>query len=316
MERARNRDKGRRFVPGSEGLEDRALQASSFLMSGYNTISPIQELPVTTYAKGLRIERLPFFLNLFQPGRFLPTAPLNAIQNNMREVAATLGGPNQATLAAFNLQLRTTISHTSLTQADAVGLNDTFTAAIKSTGAPQAVVASLSHSMNELAKADAASPSSPLLATSDYALVLQTFLGIDRHILRPNQPALAIKDGVRAKAKSGVSLSGSTRPTIVGTYTSAVSPGQVAVTMQVLDSAGNVIGSGLVSAANGTYAVQVAEPLAPGQYALRVRAVDSYNHVSDPSANLWVRIVKNPHKALVTTGQAVPAGPLGLSSAG
>ena len=313
MEPVRDRKRKRHYVPSSEPLEDRALQTNYGFpgLGYYNNINPQTELPHTYQTKIQRIDRLPFFFDQFERGRYLPSSVVAPIQNDLISIAATLQPASSNTLVAFNKQIRTTIAHASVTPKDATGLVDTFTKAVATTGTPPSTVASLRQDITNLIKLDVASPETTLLATSDTSLVLQTLLGVGQPISTPGAPSLSLKDGTRAKGKKGISHTGQSQPILVGTYADAVGKTQLPVTMQILDTAGNVIGAAPVNNKNGDYSARVAVPLAPGLYSLRVRAVDARGHMSNPSPGLALQVVAKPHKALVQLGQAVPAGPLG-----
>src|SRR4051795_4439794 len=83
----------RRFVPSTEGLEGRALLASLF-GSGTSNTNATQDIPVTFALKEARIDRLPYFMEQFRPGRFLPPDTISHLKTDLLAVAAKIHKPN------------------------------------------------------------------------------------------------------------------------------------------------------------------------------------------------------------------------------
>ena len=76
----------RRFVPSTEGLEGRALQASTGLNVFGLQLTNNLNVPITFEQKAKRIEHLPFYMGQIQPGRFLPKAEIQQIQGALQYI--------------------------------------------------------------------------------------------------------------------------------------------------------------------------------------------------------------------------------------
>jgi len=310
----------RRFVPKPEGLEGRDLLSGIFNNSGNVANNSVQDVPVTIEQKLLRIARTPFYLQELQTGRFLSQTNMRQLQADMASVVGTLHKPNPQALINFNELMRTIAPHATLQASDTAALNHAFTTIIANAGATPQQTASLSQDMVELAHIDSQSRQPVYLATNDYAIVLQTILGVGHPIVRPQQPILALSSGTRTIP--GFSISRFHRPTLVGTYgvgnTVGVFAGDTSggfnsngVTIQIVSSDGQVVGQSQVDARNGDYRATVDEPLPNGVYTFWVRALDSTGHVSNLSPQYRVKIdSRQPLEA--TTGFSVPQGPLGV----
>jgi hypothetical protein len=312
----------RRFVPSSEGLEGRALLSSIF-PGGQSTTSlghnPDADVPVTWRQKQLRVEHLPYYLNQLQPGRVLPTDFTKQLQVDLVTVIGQTRKPNYHTLINFNQNLRPILTDASLTVGAAKTLSHDFQMVLSTSGATDQQVANLVDDMNTLTQIDSQSKQPVYLATNDYSLVLQTFLGIGRPIQLPAAPQIAQVDGTRADVSHGTTPK--IDPRLVGTYGVGNSVGVYAgspsggfnstgVTMQVIDNhTGEVLGSGQVNPNDGNYIIYFNSPLSNGVYELRVRAVDPQGHMSDPSP-LYLLKVHHREPAALIHGAATPLGPL------
>lgn len=306
----------RRFVPSPEGLEGRAMM--SVFGSGANAQVAPAQVPVTFHQKETRIEHLPFYMNQLEPGRFLPQATVQKLQDDLLAIAGRLHRPNPAKLEAFNKALRDVAPNTSLSVSDAKMLNHAFQAVVGDTGATAQQVANLTQDMNELAKIDSQSRQPVYLATNDYSLVLQTILGVGRPIQRPSSPEIALQDG--ARVSGGIGKTTLRQPTLVGTYGAGASVGEFAgttgggfnsggVLMRIIDDQGVVYGQALVDSSNGSYRVTLGRPLANGVYRFHSQAVDAQGHESPPSRVYLLKVISRPGEA-VTTGLSTPRGPL------
>src|SRR5262245_61434928 len=109
----------RRFVPSSEGLEQRALLATSTAPNLSNIfgfqVSTNLNIPITYQQKLQRIERLPFYMEQIRTGRFLPKAELSAIQGDLFQLISKLHKPDTAALDQYNYGLRPIVKRESLT---------------------------------------------------------------------------------------------------------------------------------------------------------------------------------------------------------
>jgi hypothetical protein len=304
----------RRFVPSTEGLEGRALLATSLFGSASANNNPAVEVPWTFPLKVHRIERLPFHLEQNKPGRILPAATLKQLQNDLLDIAAKLHPPGSAVLEAYNSALRKVSPSSSLSVTDAHLLSHVFGRAVMAAGATPQQVANLQNDMNALAKVDANSPQPVFLATNDYTLVLETILAVGRPIRRPVAPQLAAHQGKRLNPNAGITTHH--QPTLVGTY-------DAFNTIQIVDANGNVYGQAPVikngptesngeALATGRYTVTFDKPLADGLYTFYVRAVDSFGNVSHPSPPFKIKVVTPPRIQAINAGVGVPGGPLAL----
>ena len=156
------------------------------------------------------------------------------------------------------------------------------------------------------------------LATNDYSLVLQTILALGG----PSEHGgVSDRGGDRDRSDLNHGITGHPRPTLVGQYgvgnTVGVFAGDVTggfdskdVQIQILDVNGNVLGQAPVNNANGDYLVKFAQPLQPGNYIVRARAVDPEGHMSEPSPAYALKVIPRQQTAIVTSA-STPQGPLG-----
>jgi hypothetical protein len=302
----------RRFVPSAEGLEGRALLATSLFGTKPPGSNPISEVPATFVLKEHRVAQLPHYMEGIRSGRFLPPATIKKLQADLLAVTTKLHAPGSAVLDGFNSRLRAVVSKISLSADAARGLNFSFNQVVKAAGGTPEAVANLSDDMNALARNDSNSPQPVFLATNDYTMVLQTILGIGRPIRRPESAQLAARNGKRLGRNFGVTPKD--QPTVVGTYDAFAQ-------IQVVNAHGDVFGTGFVektgatqsngvAEANGKYAVTINRPLSNGVHTFFIRAIDPYGNLSHPSPPFKIRV--NTHLAHHTSTKAVPGGPLAV----
>ena len=281
----------RRFLPSADALEARMV------LSGLNHSSvPLANL----HQKTVRIENLGKVLNSLQPHRVVPTDIVAAIQTDLRAIVGRLDPASPALLTAAERQFRSTLATASISTADAVGLRETFRNAIQSTGAPKTILDDLVANTDKLVRLDSTGRNPALLAANDYAVVLQTVLGVGRPIQKPGAPKLSPADdtGIKGDHKTTV-----TQPHLVGAY-------DADSTIHLLDETGQVIGT-TTTTATGSYSVAPTSPLSVGHHALRVSAIDTNGNPSPPSLPVTVIIYAPRVRTQVTTPGA-PGGPLGL----
>jgi hypothetical protein len=309
----------RRFVPSAEGLEGRALLASSIFSFSKPSRNPVSDVPATFELKAHRTERLPVHMEQIRSGRFLPPDTIKQLQANLLAITTKLHAPGPtskngyAVLDGFNSRLRQVNPKASLSVADARGLNHSFDNVLQAAGATPEAISNLNNDMNALVKNDVASPQTVFLATNDYTVVLQTILGIGRPIRRPESAQLAARNGTRVGRSFGVTPKD--QPTVVGNYDAFAE-------IQVVDKDGVVFGTSFVkktgptqsngvAEASGKYAVTIDRPLANGLHTFYIRAIDQYGNMSHPSPPFKIKVNTNliHHH---TSAAAVPGGPLAV----
>jgi hypothetical protein len=313
----------RRFVPSPEGLEGRALlsvfgntssKSSGASLFGIGNLSTTNDnIPETFQAKQLRIDHLPFYLERIRPGRFLPSDTVAELQDNLRPIVTRLHWPGNSVLEVVNHDMRVIGARPSLSVSDASILIHTLGRVLESAGATPEQTTNLQASMSDLLRADTNSPQPTFLATNDYALVLQTILGIGRPIQRPTAPTLKAKTG--KILNPNYFITGRTQPTLVGTYSAVQGTSQkiIATTtsMQIVDASGHLFGTAPIFS-NGEYSVQFAEPLPDGVHLFYIRAVDDQGHMSNFSPPFKLKIVGRRHDVVTSGSLTPPGGPLSL----
>ena len=301
----------RRYVPSPEGLEGRALMSLFGTTTATSLVSQTDTIPETSQEKALRVHRLPYYLEQFEPGRVLPKDTISELQNDLMSIAAKLHPPTKHSLNEYNHMLRDIVPHASLHQSDARQLNRAFGSVLSEPGATPQQVTNLQNDLVALAKVDANSKQSAFLATNDYSTILQTVLGVGRPIEVPIVPTLALKD--QAPIAGLTNVTGNHQPTVVGTYVS------VDTTMLLIDATtGKVLGTGVTSSVigeRGQYSVQVAAPLPDGRHFFYLRAYDTAGNISPHSLKFGILIVTGPLERMkeIKEGLIPPQGPLGLS---
>ncbi|RUL88539.1 hypothetical protein [Tautonia sociabilis] len=209
----------RRYVPGSQGLEGRRLlstvavaapPASAPIAAEIASASPAAEAgdrlasaeqrqrpadrPLTPAQEQARqqlidgrlqrIDRLPAFLQRLDFGRQLPTEAIAVIQQELRGYVAALRPPHEGVAKGFVDLLRDAISQASVKPETVLALNAGTERLLLSAGAPEQSVSRLTDAMTELARTASSSKQPVVVLTNDYALVLQTALGVGRPISR------------------------------------------------------------------------------------------------------------------------------------
>jgi len=280
----------RRFMPSTEGLESRALQAAS--SSNLSNIFGFQvntnlNIPVTFEQKELRVEHLPFYLEKILPGRFIPKAEIKQIQGNLLALISRTRKPPTDALDHYNFNLRQIVPHQSLTTTNLNALNDSFGAVLDATTASPPIVDSLKSNLYKFAsQVDTNSPQPVFLATNDYTLVLQTALAIGRPMPSPILPKIAKNQGIQANVnhvKTPLK-----HPTFVGTY-------HFHTHIQIITPSGEVVGTVNVRK-NNRYKVTVNPALSPGVYQFRIRAYDDAGNLSHVSRLFAVKVVPRRHQ--------------------
>jgi hypothetical protein len=279
----------RRFMPSTEGLETRALQAAS--SSGLANVFGFQvstnlNIPVTYEQKELRIEHLPYFMEKILPGRFIPKAEIKAIQGDLLELISRTREPRKTALNNYNFELRQIVPHESLTATNLNVLNFAFGAVLNATQASPAIIANLQSNLYKFAsQIDTNSPLPVTLATNDYTIVLQTILGIGRPMPAPILPKIATNEGIQANInhiKTPLK-----HPSFVGTY-------HFHTHIQIITPSGEVVGT-VNSRRDNHFRVTVETPLSPGIYNFRIRAYDDAGNYSHESRLFAVKVVPRRH---------------------
>ena len=277
----------RRFVPSHEGLEDRALQASSIgTLFGVQVTSNLN-IPITYEQKAYRIKRLPYYLDKISPnGRFLPKAEIQQIQNSLYAMMDTIDRPPSSAINHYNYVIRPIISHQSLTASDIHALNYSFGAVLKSAKTPQSSINGLQSALYQLvSQVDTASVMPVYLGTNDYSLTLQTALGIGRPMPPPIVPKIKRNNGLMANVNH--MKTPLPRPRLVGNY-------HFHTYVRVVTPDGEVVGASRVKK-NNDYTVQIVVPQSIGVHEFRLQAVDDVGHLSKLSRPFFIKVVPKKH---------------------
>ena len=294
----------RRFVPSSEGLESRALMATTNL----NTLFGLQvntnlNVPITLQQKELRIEHLPYFLGQIRPGRFLPKTEIQEIQSNLFGMIDSINKPPPDALDNYNYQLRSVISKQSLSAGDIAKLNHGVSAVLKSAHASDSAITGLSNALFSLtSQVDTASVQPVVLGTNDNTLVLETALAVGRPMPPPQLPKIAKNNGIQADTQH--IKTPLARPTLVGTY-------HFHTIIQVVTPDGVVVGEANCKR-NNNFKVQITTPQSVGVHTFHLQAEDDAGHISRLGARFLIKVVPRKHKD-TTIGKATPKGPLATS---
>jgi hypothetical protein len=285
----------RRFLPSTDDLEGRQLMATltgGALNPLASTTSGAQidgggVLEQTIEAKRKHIENLPFFIGLVNKDHVVPEPTVANIQNDLYSLVAILNPANPHDVASFNLDIRKSENDLKISPATSTALNQDFGAALLSTGANASTVADLQTQMAALTAFATTQPQSNLVATNDYAVVLQLALGSGRPLAYPSVPALLSSDHNGNQGK--IPITHNAQPTLTGTYVQGVN-------IQIVNNADTeVLGTGGVDQQTGIYTVKFNDKLANGYYTVRVRVEDS-GYVSAPSPKLTIRVDVPPPK--------------------
>ena len=121
----------------------------------------------------------------------------------MLSVVETMHNSSPAATLAFNQELRNLLPYQTVSPANAVKISNTFGNVLSAAGATPQQVANLQNDMNSLVQVDVQSNEASTLVREDYALVLQTTMGVGRLNQSPTHPTLAINSGLRTKDSAG-----------------------------------------------------------------------------------------------------------------
>lgn len=275
----------RRFIPSSEKLEGRALQASAAL-NPFNPfgvqLTSTLNIPISYQQKALRIERLPYYLEKIRPGRFIPKPEMQEIKDALFYMMDGIRRPPPAALNRYNQELRPITAKQSLPASDIHALNYSFGKVLQAAHTPHASIQLMSAALFQMvSQVDTASPMPAYLGTNDYTLILQTALAIGRPMPSPPLPKIAKNHGVQADAQH--IKTPLHHPTLVGTY-------HFHTYIQIISPAGIVFGTTNVHR-NNNYRLTISTPLPVGTYAFRLRAVDDVGHLSRLSKPFLIKIV-------------------------
>jgi hypothetical protein len=277
----------RRFVPSSERLEGRTLQATvnPFNPFGAQVTSNLN-IPISYQQKALRIEHLPYYLEKIRPGRFIPKPEIQEIKDALFNMMDAIHRPPPAALNRYNYELRPVVSKQSLSASDIHRLNFSFDAVLRSAETPPGSIDLMSSALFQMvSQVDTASPLPTYLGTNDYSLVLQTALAVGRPMPSPTLPKIARNQGIQAgpqHIKTPLH-----HPTIVGTY-------HFHTYMQIISPAGIVFGTTNVHK-NNNYKLNISTSLPVGTYEFRLRAVDDVGHLSRVSKPFLIKVVPKRH---------------------
>ncbi len=290
----------RRFVPSSEGLEQRqVLSTSAFapLAPAVNGLNPYSTGPAgaqidgaglpqeTVEAKRRHISNLPYFIGLLNKDNVVPQPTVQNIQNDLNALVASFHYGNPSVISTFNLDLRKAQPYANITPKTASALNRDFGAALVASGASPGIVADLQVQMTQLVNYDSTQPNSNIVATNDYATVLELALGSGSPLVYPNVPSLLGADHNGNNGK--IPITHNHRPSLTGNYA-------IGVNIQIVDRHNKVVlGETSVNSTTGVYTVQFANPLPDGTYTVRTRVEDS-GIISDPSPIFTFRVVTPP----------------------
>lgn len=171
----------RRFVPRPEGLELRELLSTvkPAVATTATTATPVKASdPNIGPLRQIRIDRLPNYFQQIRSGRTIPADLIQNLQDDLRAIEGQLTPPPNTSLQAFNRQLRTMLSRSSLSPASAHTINDYFTKVLLRSNANPVVAARFASHMNELARLNAQRSNASVLTAGDYGLVMQLSMGI------------------------------------------------------------------------------------------------------------------------------------------
>lgn len=276
----------RRFVPSTEGLESRELQAALNTLFGIQVATNLN-VPITYQQKSKRIEHLPYYLEKIIPGRYLPQAEIAEIQQGLYNMMDGITKPPPDALNNFNYALRSVVNKQSLTAGDIHLLNHGVSAVLTSAHTPEASISLIAGGLfNLTSQVDTASVQPGFLGSNDNTLVLQTALAIGRPMPPPQLPRIAKNNGIQAgnqHIKTPLA-----RPTLTGTY-------HFHTVIQVVTPAGIVVGQENVHR-NNDYKVQITTPQTVGVHEFRLQALDDVGHVSRIGPPFLIKVVPRKKK--------------------
>ncbi len=208
----------RRFVPSTEGLEVRTLQATNL-----NTLFGLQvnsnlNIPITYQQRELRITRLPYYLEQIRPGRFLPKPEIKQIQDSLFGMLDVIHRPPTQGLNDYNYYapkgcLQAVVDQRRIS----TRLDQTFTGVLNSARTPPAAVAGLRYGPVSIDVPDRHGQcAAGYLATNDYTLVLETALAVGRPMPSPALPKIAKNEGIQANNQH--MKTPLLHPAVTGTY--------------------------------------------------------------------------------------------------
>ena len=294
----------RRYVPSAEGLEGRALQASTGLTLFGAQLTSNLNVPITYEQKAKRIEHLPYYLGQIHSGRFLPNAEIQEIQGALFNMMDSIQKPVPQVLDNFNYQIRQVLPKDSLAPADIAVLNHGVAAVLRNAKTPESSVTGISNALQTLmSQVDTASVMPVYLASNDATLVLQTALAIGRPMPPPQLPKLKSDTGINAGPQHFKTPL--ERRILVGTY-------HYHTAIQVVTSEGVVVGQSF-AARNNNYKVQITTPQTIGVHEYRLQAVDTVGHISRIGPPFLIKIVPKQHQT-TAVGKATPQGPLATAN--
>ncbi len=283
-------DRSRRhFVPSSEGLEGRQMlstaahpvaAARSAFVNPFGSAPPGTQVdgssPVaqTIEIKRRRIENLPFFLGKLHRDGALPQPAAENIQRDLNSFVGTLHEGDHAAVSAFNLDIRRAQPYESIRPVDAANLDRDFGNVLVSAGVRPEVAADLQSQMKQLVQFDTTQPTPRIVATNDYAIVLEVALGSGRPLAFPTVPNLLGSDHNGNVGK--IPVTHNSQPTLTGNYVPGTNIQIVDVNNQV------VLGTSTVDPTTNIFKARFNGRLPDGIYTVRIRAEDS-GFVSEPS---------------------------------
>ena len=129
-----------------------------------------------------RIDRLPAFLRSLDRGRVLPGEAIATLQRELRGFVANLHAPAEPVATAFVEVLRDAASDGSVRETSVNQLDNALSRLLQSAGADPTSIDQIRGAMDDLARTAVTSKNPVVVLTNDYALVLQTALGVGRPI--------------------------------------------------------------------------------------------------------------------------------------
>lgn len=284
----------RRFVPWPDRLEIRTMMTAGVTQTAAPgpaqtaRLAATSSQPLSSLEMRLqRIERLPAFLDSISPGRALPADAIQKLQQNLILLIGRLNPAPRQGLQAFNEALRSTISSSSVSQAQILQLEHLFGSNLTAAGANTTIIADMAGALRSIAIADSNVPNPGAVVANDYGLVLQLALAMGKPLPGPTPPRLTRSSNT---GRPNDNITSVNQPTFQGSY---AAPGS---TMQLINREGTtVFGLGSIGG-DGAYTITVNRVLTPGRYQFRVRAITSDGLVSLPSRPFTIQIVTSSRR--------------------